>query len=78
MSSATYLKLLSPLDLGFTILKNRTLMGSMHTGLVRPAFAGLSSSHRCAGATSFIASVYYTVQSAFGPDRVKTLASSLL
>ncbi|EFQ63297.1 NADH:flavin oxidoreductase/NADH oxidase [Pseudomonas fluorescens WH6] len=33
MSSATYPKLLSPLDLGFTILKNRTLMGSMHTGL---------------------------------------------
>ncbi|MCF5016466.1 NADPH-dependent 2,4-dienoyl-CoA reductase, partial [Pseudomonas lactis] len=33
MSSATYPKLLSPLDLGFTTLKNRTLMGSMHTGL---------------------------------------------
>ena len=28
-----YPKLLSPLDLGFTTLKNRTLMGSMHTGL---------------------------------------------
>ena len=26
-------KLLSPLDLGFTTLKNRVLMGSMHTGL---------------------------------------------
>ena len=25
--------LLSPLDLGFTRLKNRVLMGSMHTGL---------------------------------------------
>ena len=25
--------LLSPLDLGFTTLKNRVLMGSMHTGL---------------------------------------------
>ncbi|HGA2733230.1 TPA: FAD-dependent oxidoreductase [Pseudomonas aeruginosa] len=33
MNSATYPKLLSPLDLGFTTLKNRTLMGSMHTGL---------------------------------------------
>ncbi len=32
MSSA-YSKLLSPLDLGFTSLKNRVLMGSMHTGL---------------------------------------------
>lgn len=28
-----YPHLLSPLDLGFTVLKNRALMGSMHTGL---------------------------------------------
>ncbi|KAA8735409.1 NADPH-dependent 2,4-dienoyl-CoA reductase [Acinetobacter qingfengensis] len=28
-----YQKLLTPLDLGFTILKNRVLMGSMHIGL---------------------------------------------
>ena len=28
-----YPKLLAPLDLGFTTLRNRTLMGSMHTGL---------------------------------------------
>ncbi|MGV6852877.1 MAG: oxidoreductase, partial [bacterium] len=28
-----YSNLLSPLDLGFTQIKNRTLMGSMHTGL---------------------------------------------
>ena len=28
-----YDKLLSPLDLGFTTLKNRVLMGSMHTML---------------------------------------------
>lgn len=28
-----YLHLLQPLDLGFTTLKNRVLMGSMHTGL---------------------------------------------
>jgi 2,4-dienoyl-CoA reductase (NADPH2) len=28
-----YAKLLEPLDLGFTTLRNRTLMGSMHTGL---------------------------------------------
>lgn len=28
-----YPKLLSPLNLGFTTLKNRTLMGSMHTNL---------------------------------------------
>jgi 2,4-dienoyl-CoA reductase (NADPH2) len=30
---STYPTLLSPLDLGFTTLKNRVLMGSMHTGL---------------------------------------------
>jgi len=28
-----YPQLLAPLDLGFTTLKNRVLMGSMHTGL---------------------------------------------
>lgn len=31
--SASYPHLLAPLDLGFTKLKNRVLMGSMHTGL---------------------------------------------
>jgi len=31
--TAPYSHLLSPLDLGFTTLKNRVLMGSMHTGL---------------------------------------------
>ena len=33
MSATPYPHLLSPLDLGFTTLKNRVLMGSMHTGL---------------------------------------------
>jgi 2,4-dienoyl-CoA reductase (NADPH2) len=28
-----YPNLLSPLDLGFTTLRNRVVMGSMHTGL---------------------------------------------
>lgn len=32
-ASAPFPHLLSPLDLGFTTLKNRTLMGSMHLGL---------------------------------------------
>ena len=32
-SAVNYSKLLEPLDLGFTTLKNRVLMGSMHTGL---------------------------------------------
>ncbi len=33
MTAANYPNLLAPLDLGFTTLRNRTLMGSMHTGL---------------------------------------------
>jgi len=33
MTAAQYPHLLAPLDLGFTTLKNRALMGSMHTGL---------------------------------------------
>ena len=33
MAAVPYPHLLAPLDLGFTILRNRTLMGSMHTGL---------------------------------------------
>ncbi|MEO8754246.1 MAG: NADPH-dependent 2,4-dienoyl-CoA reductase, partial [Casimicrobiaceae bacterium] len=33
MTSMRYPHLLAPLDLGFTTLKNRVLMGSMHTGL---------------------------------------------
>ena len=33
MNNIYYPHLLQPLDLGFTTLKNRTLMGSMHTGL---------------------------------------------
>lgn len=33
MSSSPYPHLLAPLDLGFVTLKNRVLMGSMHTGL---------------------------------------------
>lgn len=31
--TAQYPMLLSPLDLGFTTLANRVVMGSMHTGL---------------------------------------------
>lgn len=33
MTASAYPNLLAPLDLGFTTLRNRTLMGSMHTGL---------------------------------------------
>lgn len=33
MANSSYPNLLAPLDLGFTTLKNRVIMGSMHTGL---------------------------------------------
>ncbi len=33
MTNPTYPHLLAPLDLGFTTLRNRVIMGSMHTGL---------------------------------------------
>lgn len=33
MTEQAYPHMLAPLDLGFTVLKNRVLMGSMHTGL---------------------------------------------
>ena len=33
MNTPTYSHLLAPLDLGFTTLRNRVIMGSMHTGL---------------------------------------------
>ena len=33
MTQTPYPHLLAPLDLGFTVLRNRVLMGSMHTGL---------------------------------------------
>ncbi|MFT5520208.1 MAG: 2,4-dienoyl-CoA reductase (NADPH2), partial [Enterobacterales bacterium] len=37
MAEQNYPNLLNPLDLGFTTLKNRVLMGSMHTGLEEAA-----------------------------------------
>jgi 2,4-dienoyl-CoA reductase (NADPH2) len=37
MPQSSYPNLLAPLDLGFTKLKNRVLMGSMHTGLEEAA-----------------------------------------
>ena len=40
MTAAAYPHLLAPLDLGFTTLRNRTLMGSMHTGLEEKAEHG--------------------------------------
>ena len=33
MTNPSYSHLLAPLDLGFTTLRNRVIMGSMHTGL---------------------------------------------
>ena len=46
--SERYPNLLKPLDLGFTRLENRVLMGSMHTGLedVRGGFRKLAEFYR--------------------------------
>ena len=48
MLSHPYPNLLAPLDLGFTTLKNRVLMGSMHTGLEEApnGFARLAAFYR--------------------------------
>ena len=58
MAHPLYPHLLSPLDLGFTTLKNRTLMGSMHTGLEEQpdAFERLAAfyAERARGGTALI------------------------
>ena len=58
MTPDRYPNLLSPLDLGFTVLKNRVLMGSMHTGLeeIPDGFAKLAAfyAERAAGGVGLI------------------------
>ncbi len=39
-TGSTFPNLFAPLDLGHVVLKNRVLMGSMHTGLEEPGFFG--------------------------------------
>lgn len=39
----TYSHLLKPLDLGFTMIKNRAVMGSMHTGLEEESMEKLAA-----------------------------------
>lgn len=57
-STAHYPHLLKPLDLGFTQLKNRVLMGSMHTGLeeVKNGFTRMAAyfAERAAGGVGLI------------------------
>lgn len=57
-SSANFPNLLKPLDLGFTTLRNRVLMGSMHTGLeeIDPTFERLAAfyAERAAGEAGLI------------------------
>ncbi len=58
MTPDCYPNLFAPLDLGFTILKNRVLMGSMHTGLeeLPDGFAKLAAfyAERAAGGVGLI------------------------
>jgi 2,4-dienoyl-CoA reductase (NADPH2) len=67
MSTKPYPKMLEPLDLGFTTLKNRVLMGSMHTGL-EEAENGMERmaaffAERAAGGVGLI------VTGGFGPNK---------
>ncbi|MFQ3199970.1 MAG: 2,4-dienoyl-CoA reductase (NADPH2), partial [Zhongshania sp.] len=61
-----YPNMLKPLDLGFTVLKNRVIMGSMHTGLeeVENGFERMAAffSERARGGVSLI------VTGGFGPN----------
>lgn len=67
MSAQNYPNLLKPLDLGFTTLKNRVLMGSMHTGLEEdkdgPAKMAAFFSERARGGVGLI------VTGGFGPNQ---------
>ena len=60
MTPDCYPNLFAPLDLGFTVLKNRVLMGSMHTGLeeIPDGFAKLATfyAERAAGGVGLIVS----------------------
>ena len=71
-SSASYPHLFSPLDLGFTTLPNRVLMGSMHTGLEDRAsdFPKLAAyfAERAAGGVGLI------VTGGFSPNMMGWLA----
>ena len=71
-SSASYPHLFSPLDLGFTTLRNRVLMGSMHTGLEDRAgdFPKLAAyfAERAAGGVGLI------VTGGFSPNMMGWLA----
>lgn len=62
-----YPKLMEPLDLGFTVLKNRSLMGSMHTGLeeAENGFERMAAyfAERAKGGVALI------VTGGFGPNR---------
>lgn len=63
--------LLKPLDLGFTQLKNRVLMGSMHTGLEEEkSFDGLAQFYR----ERALGEVGLIVTGGFAPNRAGRLA----
>ena len=68
MSHSSYPRLLAPLDLGFTELKNRVLMGSMHVGLEDNFFSlrklGTYFARRAEGGVGIM------VTGGFAPNRV--------
>ena len=72
VDNVPYKSLMQPLDLGFTQLKNRVLMGSMHTGLEedKPSLERLAMFYkeRAQGGVGLI------VTGGFAPDRAGRLA----
>ncbi|MCC5792323.1 MAG: NADPH-dependent 2,4-dienoyl-CoA reductase [Legionellaceae bacterium] len=72
VDNTPYKNLLQPLDLGFTTLKNRAIMGSMHTGLEedKPELARLAAFYR----ERAQAGVALIVTGGFAPNRAGRLA----
>ena len=72
VDNTTYKQLFEPLDLGFTKLKNRVLMGSMHTGLEedKPDLSRLAAFYR----ERAQAEVGLIVTGGFAPNRAGRLA----
>ena len=72
----TYEKLFEPLDLGFTSIKNRVIMGSMHTGLEESAngFERMAAyfSERASGGVGMI------ITGGIGPNEEAAFGSAML
>ncbi|KAK7194725.1 2,4-dienoyl-coa reductase fadh1 [Novymonas esmeraldas] len=74
-----YAKILEPLDLGFTTLRNRVVMGSMHTGLESPRHSGRAAATAAAAAAAAAATVNpYARLARFYRERAKGKAGLII